>query len=112
MSASELKVALKALLGFDMSPEEVKTLHEFFRAKFRRSEVKKHEFKTILDKKSVRKYDSNSARESLKRTKAHMSKGASKDIATLLNRSKCVYPGEVMSRNFKFHVFQMGVLTQ
>ena len=107
MSAKELAVAMKAMFDFEMTDEEVQTMHEFFRAKFRRSEVKKHEFKTILDKKSVRKYDSNSARESLKRIKAHMSKGASKDIATLLSRSKCVYPGEVMSTQEMFEKFDI-----
>ena len=43
LSASELKVALKERLAFDLSPEEVKTLHEFFRAKYRRSEIRKGE---------------------------------------------------------------------
>ena len=112
MSAKELAGAMKAMFEFEMTDEEIQTMHEFFRAKFRRSEVKKLEFKTILEKKNVRKYDSNSARESLKRIRAHLQKGSSKDISTILNRSKSSYPGEIMTRNFKLHVFQMGTLTQ
>lgn len=60
----------------------------------------------------MRKYDSRTATESLKKIKAYLNKGTAKNIATILSRSKCVYPGEVMTRNFKFHVYQMGVLTQ
>ena len=44
MSATELQGALKDMLKFEMNQDEVKTLGEFFRSKFRRSEVKKHEF--------------------------------------------------------------------
>lgn len=76
MSAKELAGAMKAMFEFEMTDEEIQTMHEFFRAKFRRSEVKKLEFKTILEKKNVRKYDSNSARESLKRIRAHLQKAA------------------------------------
>jgi hypothetical protein len=43
MSAKELKVALKELLQFDVSPEEVMTMQEFFKAKYRRSEIRKAE---------------------------------------------------------------------
>ena len=112
MSAKELAGAVKAWFDFEMTDEEIQTMHEFFRAKFRRSEVKKFEFKSLLEKKNVRKYDSNSAREALKRIRAYLQRGGSKEIATILNRSKNTYPGEITSRNFKLHVFQMGSLTQ
>lgn len=73
MSASELKVALKELLQFDMNPEEVKTMHEFFKAKFRRSEVRKDEFAKLVDTylkgQPVRKYDSKGAKAALKAVK-------------------------------------------
>ena len=71
-SAKELAGAVKAMFDFEMTDEEVQTMHEFFRAKFRRSEVKKFEFKSLLEKKNVRKYDSNSAREALKRIRAYL----------------------------------------
>lgn len=74
MSASELKVALKELLQFDMSPEEVKTMHEFFRAKYRRSEIRKAEFTQLLAQQPVRKYDSNLAKSALSKVKLELRK--------------------------------------
>jgi Ca2+-binding EF-hand superfamily protein len=65
LSASELKVGLKELLHFDITQEEVKTMHEFFKAKYRRSEIRKEDLKSLLETPSVRKYDSNSAKSSL-----------------------------------------------
>lgn len=49
MSAKELSGAMKAMFDFEMTDEEIQTMHEFFRAKFRRSEVKKFEFVKILE---------------------------------------------------------------
>ena len=44
LSAQELKQAIKSKLGYEVSPDEVETMKEFFRAKFRRAEIKKTEF--------------------------------------------------------------------
>ena len=64
LSASELANAVKNLLQFNMSKEEVTTMHEYFRAKFRRSEVKRSEFQEMVSKKSnfKRVYDQGQAR--------------------------------------------------
>jgi Ca2+-binding EF-hand superfamily protein len=48
LSANELQTALKDMLKFEMTTEEVKTMHEFFRAKFRRSEIKRAEFAQLV----------------------------------------------------------------
>jgi hypothetical protein len=65
MSAIELASAVKSTLKFEMTSEEIQTMHEFFRAKFRRSEVKRMEFEALINKKTVRKYDSANARSAL-----------------------------------------------
>lgn len=50
MSAKELAVAVKGTLQFEMTDEEIQTMHEFFRAKYRRSEVKRIEFEALMRK--------------------------------------------------------------
>ena len=87
-------------------------MHEFFRAKFRRSEVKRAEFESLINKKTVRKYDSANARSALTRVRAQLKKVGNRDITTILSRAQTSYPGEVSTRNFKLQVFTMGVLTQ
>ena len=52
---------MKDLLRFEMTTDEVKTMHEFFRAKFRKPEVKRAEFVEQINKQLVRKYESNGA---------------------------------------------------
>ena len=61
LSTAELQAALKDLLRFEMTTDEVKTMHEFFRAKFRKPEVKRAEFVEQINKQLVRKYESNGA---------------------------------------------------
>jgi hypothetical protein len=41
LSAKELKQAFYDLIKYPMSLEEVNTIYEFFKAKFKRGEVKK-----------------------------------------------------------------------
>jgi len=61
MSADEIRNACKELLKFEMTADEVSTLKEFFRAKFRRVEIKPHELKELIGKKYVRKWDTKAA---------------------------------------------------
>lgn len=86
LSAKEIANAVKQILRFEMSDEEIQTLHEFFRNKFRRSEVKKHEFVQIIDKKTIRKYDSAQARTSLQRIRVQLQKSGNRDISAILGR--------------------------
>lgn len=54
MSASELNAALENMLQFKMTAEEVQTIKEFFRAKFRKDSIRKHEFKKLLESETKR----------------------------------------------------------
>lgn len=112
MSAPELKVAAKELLSFDMTPEEVATMHEFFRAKFRRSEVRRAEFAELINKQSVRKYDSKAATTALARVKAELRKSNRNIEALLTAAAQKEFPGLVNLRAFKLTVFTLGILTQ
>ena len=112
MSASELKVALKALLGFDMSPEEVKTLHEFFRAKYRRSEIRKAELTQLLAQPAVRRYDSNLARTALSKVKLELRKTGRTSEQLLKPAAQKGFEGYINLRAFKLTIFTLGVLTQ
>jgi len=49
LSAEELKAALLAMVKFEMTQEEVGTMQQFFKNKFRRSEVKKAEFSQLVN---------------------------------------------------------------
>jgi len=95
-----------------MTNEEVKTMHEFFRAKFRRPEVRKAEFAELINKQPVRKYDSKGAKYSLNLLKKHLQKSG-KHIETVLNTQKAIeFPDEICLRGFKISVYSLGVMTQ
>lgn len=112
MSAQELKVAAKELLQFDMTPEEVATMHEFFRAAFRRSEVRRAEFAELLNKQSVRKYEPKPAKTALARIKVELRK-TNRTIEQLLTPvAQKDFPGHVNLRAFKLAIFTLGILTQ
>lgn len=66
MSATELQGALKDMLKFEMTADEVKTMQEFFRYKYKRVEIKKHEFNDIINKPYKRQYDKGGAASALK----------------------------------------------
>ena len=77
LSALELKQAIKAKLGFDVTQDEVETMKEFFRAKFRRAEVKKTEFQELMTKQPVRKYEIKAAKAALASVKHKLQKAGS-----------------------------------
>jgi len=73
LSAKELQVALKNMMQFEMSQDEVNTMHEFFRAKFKRSEIKKADLAEILSKPTfVRKWESQQAKSTLSKIKKRL----------------------------------------
>ena len=87
-------------------------MHEFFRAKFRRSEIKRAEFAELVKKDFVRKYDSKSAKSSLYTVKKYLEK-IGRNIEEILNTQRALeFPDEVCLRGFKMAVFSMNVLTQ
>lgn len=95
-----------------MTPEEVATMHEFFRAKFRRSEVRRAEFAELLNKQSVRKYEPKPAKTALARIKVELRK-TDRNIERLLTAAaQKDFPGYVNLRAFKLAIFTLGILTQ
>lgn len=112
MSAKELKVALKELLQFDVSPEEVMTMQEFFKAKYRRSEIRKAELTQLLAQTPVRKYDSNLAKSALSKVKLELRK-TNRTVEQLLGpAAQKEFAGSINLRAFKLTIFTLGVLTQ
>ena len=111
MSATELQAALKDICGFEMSQEEVKTMHEFFRAKFRRSEVKKPELVELLDKQTVRKFESKGAKSALVTIRRQLEQGK-RSLKEVLGPGHSKYPGEITLRGFKLAIHSLGCLTQ
>ena len=111
MSATELQAALKDILHFEMSQEEVKTMHEFFRAKFRRSEVRKAEFVELLEKQTVRKFESKGAKSALASVKKQL-ESTKRSLKDVLGPGHSKYPGEITLRGFKLAIHSLGCLTQ
>jgi len=112
MSAQELKAATKELLQFEMTPEEVATMHEFFRAKYRRAEVRRAEFAELINKQPVRKYETKGAKSALARVKAALRK-TNRTIEQLLSSAaQKEFPGCINLRAFKLAIFTLGALTQ
>lgn len=111
MSAQELQAALKDLLKFEMSPDEVNTMHEFFRAKFKRSEVKKAEFAELLKKETKRFYEAKGAKSALASVKKKL-RESGRAIEAVLSQQQAIFPGEVTIRGFKLATYSLGCVTQ
>ena len=111
MSATELQAALKDILHFEMSQEEVKTMHEFFRAKFRRSEVRKAEFVELLEKQPVGKSDPKAAKGALAAVRKQLGQ-TKRNVKDVLGPGHSKYPGEITLRGFKLAIHSLGCLTQ
>ena len=87
-------------------------MREFFRAAFRRSEVRRTEFAELLNKQSVRKYEPKPAKTALARIKVELRK-TNRTIESLLSPvAQKDFPGHVNLRAFKLTIFTLGILTQ
>ena len=109
MSATELQGALKDMLKFEMTQDEVKTMQEFFRYKYKRVEIKKHEFNDIINKKYQRQYESGGAVAALKSIREKLVADR-KSIDSVLS-GQVSQLGEVSLRAFKLGIHKLGILT-
>lgn len=66
ISAKELAACLKTEMGVVLDKDEIETLHEFFRNKFRRAEINLTQFKSLMTTRFDRLYQASKARSSLK----------------------------------------------
>jgi hypothetical protein len=94
-----------------ISNDEVNTMGEFFIAKHKSVEIRKADFHGLLNANSVRKYNSQGAKESLKALMDHLSKSGS-NIESILNRSKSPFPLEVTIGGFKREINSLACLTK
>ena len=53
-------------MGVILAKDEIETLHEFFRNKFRRAEINVTQFKSLMNSRFDRLYQPSKARASLK----------------------------------------------
>lgn len=112
MSANELNTALGEMLGFKMTGEEVETMKEFFRAKFRKDSIRKLEFKKLLDTENKRQWDMKTAKMALRQVKQQLTK-VGKTIPNLFKDYLVEdFPNEVTLRGFKYGMNSLKVLTQ
>jgi len=104
-------MALMDILKFEMSMDEVKTMSEFFKAKFKRSSIKKQEFeKLIIGRENVRRYNTKQARNALLKIKK-----AKSNISIegwLKPELNGLFPNEVTLRGFKLAVYSLQCLPE
>lgn len=112
LSANELAEACKEMLRFDMGKDEIKTLHEFFKAKFKRAEIKKAEFAELLNKVPVRKWDKKSAKAALSMIKGHLDKRGREIEQVLAPQKNPEFATEMTLRGFKVCIYSLNQLTQ
>ena len=98
------------MLKFEMTADEVKTMQEFFRYKYKRVEIKKHEFNDIINKPYKRQYESGGATSALKAIREKLMRDK-KSIDSVLT-SQISQLGEVTLRAFKLGIHKLGILTQ
>jgi len=111
MSAKELAVALQDMLKYDLMPDEVNTMQDFFRARFQRTEIKKAEFAELLRTPWVRRWESKPARAALAAIKSKL-KEQGRQIEHVLGAEAKINKHEVPLRAFKRAVYQLGAVTQ
>lgn len=117
MTADELKGALRDLLDYDMTQEEVKTMREFFRARFKaRDGLKQAEFLKLIEQEHAMLFDGKAARAAVADVNKALKRQA-RDIRSLLVAQALPQAAgeeakEVTVRGFKLAIYGLNCLTQ
>ena len=111
ISTDELRNVCKELLKFEMTQDEVSTLKEFFRAKYRRVEIKSHELRELIEKKYVRKWDTKAALSALLSIRTKL-KETKRDISQILVANHVSFVNHCTIREFKLKIFSLNCITQ
>ena len=111
MSAKELAIAVRATLKYELSPDEVNTMSDYFRARFKRAEVNKAQFGDLLSTAWVRKWESKRARAALAAIRAKL-KEQGRQIEAVLATEARLTMDQVPLRAFKRAIYQLGAVTQ
>jgi Ca2+-binding EF-hand superfamily protein len=111
LSAKELATALRTTLKYELSPDEVNTMSEYFRARFERAEVNKAQFGDLLSTTWVRKWESKRARAALAAIRAKL-KEQGRQIEAVLATEARLTMDQVPLRAFKRAIYQLGAVTQ
>lgn len=111
LSAKELATALRTTLKYELSPDEVNTMSEYFRARYERAEVNKAQFGDLLGTAWVRKWESKRARAALAAIRAKL-KEQGRQIEAVLATEARLTMDQVPLRAFKRAIYQLGAVTQ
>lgn len=111
MSATELASALRETLKYELTPDEISTMADFFRHRFRRAEINRAQFDDLLNTTWVRKWDAKPARAALKAIKDKL-KEQGRQIDSVLASERRARRDRVPLRAFKRAVYQLGAITQ
>ena len=110
MSAKELASALRQTLQYELTPDEINIMNDFFRARFKRSEVNKAQFAELISTAWVRKWESKRARASLASVRSKL-KEQDRQIEAVLATEARVQMDQIPLRSFKRAIYQLGTLT-
>jgi Ca2+-binding EF-hand superfamily protein len=111
MSAKELASALRETLKYELTPDEINTMADFFRARFRRAEINRAQFDDLLNTAWVRKWEPKPARAALKAINAKL-KEQGRPIEAVLATEPRAKKDQVPLRAFKRAIYQLGAVTQ
>lgn len=111
MSAKELASALRETLKYDLTPDEINTMADFFRARFRRAEINRAQFGDLVNTAWVRKWESKPARAALGAIRSKL-KEQGRQIEAVLATEASVRKDEIPLRAFKRAIYQLGAVTQ
>lgn len=111
MSATELASALRETLKYELTPDEISTMADFFRRRFRRAEINRAQFDDLLNTAWVRKWETKPARAALKAIKDKL-KEQGRQIEAVLATERRNRQDRVPLRAFKRAVYQLGAITQ
>lgn len=111
ISAKELAVALRTTLKYELSPDEVNTMSDYFRARFKRAEVNKAQFGDLVRTAWVRKWEAARARAALAAIRAKLKEQGRRIEAVLATEARLT-KDQVPLRAFKRAIYQLGAITQ
>ena len=111
MSAKELAAALRETLKYELTPDEINTMQDFFRARFHQVEINRAQFDALVNTDWKRRWDSKPAKAALAAIKKKL-KQQGRLIETILSTEARYGKDQVPLRAFKRAVYQLGAVTQ
>lgn len=115
LSAKELAAAIEGELSAVLTKDEIETLNEFFKNKFRTATIKAQQFKSLMNTKFDRYFQTDKARRAINAVKKALAKQGKTPEALFNAQAQfrdAKKDNEVNIRTFKLAIFTLNCMNQ